>query len=163
MRILIDGDSFVKEAREIVIRAALKDRICAHFVANKKISLPKHSKNIFFYMVVTTPDAADDLIAERAVVGDLVLTRDILLAARLLELGISVMNDRGYIFNNDEIALKLSERLVMLKARESGLYQTPSERTYTKRDLNEFANRFSAWIDKKGLREKHECVMLNVC
>ncbi|NIZ47152.1 DUF188 domain-containing protein [Entomospira nematocerorum] len=163
MRILIDGDSFVKQAREVVIRAALKGVICAHFVANHPISLPKRQKNIFFYQVDEGSDKADDFIVNNAVTSDLVLTRDIILASRLLDKAVRVMNDRGYEFTQDTIREKLSERLIMLRARESGLYIPPVEMVYNKKDLANFANRLYNIINdtQKGLRESLECVMIN--
>ncbi|NIZ40343.1 DUF188 domain-containing protein [Entomospira entomophila] len=163
MRVLIDGDSFVKQAREIVIRAAIKGVICAHFVANHPISLPKREKNIFFYQVEAGSDKADDFIVEHAHDKDLVLTRDIILASRLLEKNVRVLNDRGYEFTQDNIREKLSERLIMLRARESGLYVPPVDSVYHKKDLANFANRLYNIINdsQKGLRESLECVMIN--
>ncbi|NIZ19826.1 DUF188 domain-containing protein [Entomospira culicis] len=164
MRVFIDGDSFVKQAREVVIRSALKGRICAHFVANHPISLPKHHKNIFFYQVEAGADKADDFLVEHAQVHDLVLTRDIILASRLLAKGVAVLNDRGYQFNDDEIKVKLSERDHMLKAREAGLYVPPKESLYAKKDGQNFANAFYRVLEeKKGLRESIECVMIKKC
>jgi uncharacterized protein len=140
MNVFIDGDSFVREAKELVIRWAIKGKLDAYFVANKPLSLPKTIASIHFHQVASTPDAADDYIVEQASVGDIVLTRDIILASRLLEQEVLVLNDRGYQFSKEDIHVKLSERLVMLRAREAGLYVAANDSRYTKKDLANFAN-----------------------
>lgn len=162
LRVFIDGDSFAKPAREVVIRAAIKRRICAHFVANHPLSLPKRQNNIFFYQVSSEKDAADDFIVQHTQEKDLVLTRDIILADRLLNKNIWVINDRGYRFNANEIRVKLHERVIMLKARESGLYVSSKDNTYTKKDLENFSNCLYNIINRlnKHLLGFSECVMI---
>jgi len=65
-------------------------------------------------------DAADDWIAERASRGDIVITQDIILAARCLENEARVLGPRGRPFTPDSIGEALASRELMAGLREMG-------------------------------------------
>ena len=66
----------------LVARYAMPLRV----VSNGPLRVPREEGNdVQLVLVEDGPDVADDWIAERAGAGDLVLTADILLAARVLE------------------------------------------------------------------------------
>jgi uncharacterized protein YaiI (UPF0178 family) len=89
----------------------------------------------------TEEGAADAYILEHARSSDLVITRDIPLAAELVRAGIAVLNDRGTEFGEDNIRQRLSERNFMAEMRERGI-QTPVDSAFGKREVKSFANAF---------------------
>ena len=87
----------------------------------------------------TGVDAADNRIVELVESCDLVLTRDIPLAKRVIEKGAFAFDDRGRIFTKDNINELLSMRNFMVGLADSGLEY---ERTagYGKKELKSFAD-----------------------
>jgi uncharacterized protein len=134
----VDADSCPKVAREILTRAAQKRRIPMVFVADRRIPLPD-SRYISEIIVESDTDSADREIVKGATTEDLVITRDIPLASELVRSGVSAIDDRGAVFDADNIGVRLSMRNFMYELRESGIH---AERTRpaTKRDVAAFAN-----------------------
>jgi uncharacterized protein YaiI (UPF0178 family) len=87
------------------------------------------------------PGSADDRIVEQAREGDLAVTRDVPLAARLTDNLVSVIDDRGRVFNRDNIGQLLSLRNFQVQAAENGL-GAPRFPNYGKRELKAFADSF---------------------
>lgn len=92
----------------ILYRAAERTRIEVILVANRW--LQTSSRFIRAMQVAGGPDVADDAIAERVAAGDLVVTQDIPLAARVLASGAAALDPRGVPFSPDSIAQRLSIR-----------------------------------------------------
>ena len=138
MTVWVDADSCPKVAREILTRAAQKRRIPMVFVADRRIPLPD-SRYIREIIVEPDTDSADREIVKGATSKDLVVTRDIPLASELVKGGVSAIDDRGAVFDQDNIGVRLSMRNFMYELRESGIH---AERTRpaTKRDVAAFAN-----------------------
>lgn len=70
--------------------------------------------------VAAGADAADDWIAESAAAGDVVVTADIPLAARVLERGAHVLNSDGRSLTAETIGTALSMRAFKQHLRETG-------------------------------------------
>jgi len=87
----------------------------------------------------TGEGAADNRLIELAETGDLVITRDIPLAQELVEKKVTVMNDRGREYNNENIRQALSLRNFSVGLADSGL---GIERiaSYGKKDIKNFAD-----------------------
>jgi uncharacterized protein YaiI (UPF0178 family) len=83
--------------------------------------------------------AADDRIVELAQGGDLVITRDIPLASRLVEAAIPVIDDRGRSFTKENIREKLSLRDFKIGLADNGLGMVRTA-AYGKRELKQFAD-----------------------
>jgi uncharacterized protein YaiI (UPF0178 family) len=66
------------------------------------------------------PDIADDWIAERAAVGDIVVTNDIPLADRSLKAGAQVLGSSGRAFTADSIGSALAGRAIGEHLRSMG-------------------------------------------
>lgn len=147
MRFFIDADSFPALCRDIICRAAAKRRIHSVFVARSRPPLPK-SPLFSFVAAGDDPDAADDLIVDQARSDDMAFTRDIPLAARLVARGVLVLNDRGTIYTVENIGPRLSERDFMADMRAAGLAGMGG-RSYSKRELLEFANAFDRELTKR--------------
>ena len=81
MAIYVDADAC--PVKDEIYKVARRLGLDVHVVANSFIRTPMESR-IKFVLVDAGPDIADDWIAERAVAGDVVVTNDIPLAARVL-------------------------------------------------------------------------------
>jgi len=147
MKILIDADSCPKPARDAIIRAVKRTGIPGIFAANRPI--PGIPKDEHFKMEVceTYHGAADDRIVEMAEPGDLVITRDIPLANRLVEAQISVLDDRGRLYTKENIRERLSLRDFMVGLAEQGLGPERIS-SYGKKELKAFADGFDRELQR---------------
>lgn len=138
MTIWVDADSCPKRVRDIVARAAEKRDVAAVFVANRAIHTPP---TVSFIEVSESPEAADRYLVEHAETGDLAVTRDIPLAAELVDSGLIVLNDRGDVYSTENVRERLSIRDFMKELRSRGEYEMPG-RGYSNREVQAFAAAF---------------------
>ena len=146
MNIFVDADSCPALIRPLIEKAAERRAVTTVFVANRPVPVRK-SPFLSFILTGKEEGSADDWIVAHVEEGDLVITRDIPLAARLLELKATVINDRGLRFTDDNIKSRLSERDLMKEFYQSGL-AVQGLRSYGKREVFEFANCFDAVLTK---------------
>jgi hypothetical protein len=137
MRIFIDADSCPREAREMVLRFSARLGIHTIFAANRPI--PGLPKSALMELCPSGEGEADKRISSLAQAGDLVITRDLPLAEKLVEADIAVLDDRGRIFTKENIRQLRSLRDFTVSLAENGL---DFERTssYGKNELKTFAN-----------------------
>jgi hypothetical protein len=117
----LDADSFPQKAREFLLESTLSKKIPVIFVANHEIKILPKYKNAKMLICEKGANSADNYIFDNCTDYDIVLTRDIPFAARLVEKKILVMNDRGIVFNKENIEDKLREREFSLNMAEIGL------------------------------------------
>ena len=136
--IWIDADSCPRQVRNHTVKIAAKYNIPVSFVANKEIECDEKSP---FNMIITDneKDAADNYIFEHSQQTDLVITRDIVFADRLVQKGVHTINDRGTEFTKEIIKERLSERDFNLQLVEMGLSK-PYHEGYDKKKFEKFAN-----------------------
>lgn len=97
--------------------------------------------------VAAGADAADDWIATNAGPGDVVVTADIPLAARVLERGASVLNSDGRSLTVESIGTALSMRAFKQHLRETGESKgynrsfTPADRSRFRQSLDQALRR----------------------
>lgn len=146
--IYVDADSCPVTVREFILKYALNHAVHVTFAANRIIPGPE--KNNFFTMIVCdkTEGAADEYIVLHSAESDIVVTRDIPLAARLVEKNIPVMNDRGTLFTKENIGERLSERNFALQLAQIGL-GGDKRSTYSKKNFSEFAACFDREMQKR--------------
>lgn len=141
--IWVDADSCPVQVRSLVLRFAVRLEIKTYFVANRNIpvksSLPVPKNLVKMVITRQAQDAADDYIAGNAGTDDIVVTRDIPLAARLVERSITVINDRGTAFTKENIRERLSVRNFNLELARSGI-QPDRKSAYGRKNLSEFSN-----------------------
>ncbi len=146
MTFFVDADSCPVRIREIVCKTALRLHILAVFVANRCIPIPK---NPYCRSIVTTTEdqAADRYIIDNAAQGDMVITRDIPLAQKLVAAQIRVLNDRGTVYTAENIQERLSIRNFMYELYANGL---APERTssFGKKEIMAFAQAFDREVQK---------------
>ena len=146
-KIWVDADACPGAIRDILFRAAGRARVAVTLVANQWLPTPA-SRYVRALQVQGGYDAADDLIAERAGAGDLVVTQDIPLAARVLDKGAQAVNPRGERFTRDNIAQRLSVRNFMEELRGAGV-QTGGPAAFSARDRQAFANQLDGWLARR--------------
>ncbi|MFQ3620512.1 MAG: DUF188 domain-containing protein [Spirochaetales bacterium] len=146
MRVFVDADSCPVRVREIICAAAIRRNFIACFAANRPIPLPQH-KNIHFIRVGRGEGKADAYIKTQVGDKDLVVTRDIPLAAELVEQGLIVINDRGEVYTRENVRERLSLRNFMKELRDVGLY-TSEEGEFGNREVKAFAATFDRIITK---------------
>ncbi len=150
--IWVDADSCPVKVRNLIIKAAGKHHIPIFFVANKKIPLtvpPNYDKQLITTIQTSLePDSADNYIVAHINPDDMTITRDIPLAARLVEKKILVLNDRGTLFTPENINEFLSLRNFNYELSLAGL-KPQSTATNTMKDFNLFSNCFDWELHKK--------------
>jgi uncharacterized protein YaiI (UPF0178 family) len=137
VNILVDADSCPRPARELILRSAARTGLGTVFAANRPI--PGIGGGAVMEICPPGDNAADDRIFALARPGDLVITRDIPLASRLVEAAVLVMDDRGRVYTRENIRERLSLRDFTVALAENGMdYDRPA--IYGKRDLKAFAD-----------------------
>ena len=139
--IWIDADSCPLPVKNHVIDMAKAKNMNVNFIANHEVSIPKNNPLFKMHIVEKTAGAADDYIFENAKQNDIVITRDIPFAARLVEKKVFVMNDRGTVFTKENISERLSERNFNLNLAMIGLSESTKSR-YGQKELKKFADAF---------------------
>lgn len=143
-QIWVDADACPAVIKDILFRAAERTQVAITLVANQWLRTPA-LRHVRALQVQGGFDAADDAIAERVRPGDLVVTQDIPLAARVLERGAEAVNPRGERYTTDTIAERLSMRNFMDELRGAGV-QTGGPAVFHARDRQAFANQLDRWL-----------------
>ncbi len=182
MKVFVDADSFLKQMRDIVLRAAIKRNLDITFVADRSLKdvliaseshtsilrketlsnnpniekeeLKKITSSIKMIIVESDSDSADNMIVDLAKEGDLAITHDIPLIDRLAEKGVLVLDDRGNVFTDKNIKERLSIRNAMTELRSYGINVEKNKKMGSK-EVRLFADAFSKTLDKykKELRQ----------
>jgi uncharacterized protein YaiI (UPF0178 family) len=145
MKIFVDADSCPRVARELALRRAKKLNFRIIFAANRPIPGIDDSD---MEICPEKENSADDRIVELAEKGDLVITRDVPLAKRLVEKNVEVLDDRGRHFTMNNINELLSLRNFMVGLAENGM---GIERiaNYGKKEFKSFADSLDRILAKK--------------
>lgn len=115
--IYVDADAC--PVKEEVYRVARRYGLPVRIVANAFIQTP-NDPLVERILVEAGPDIADDWIAERAGIGDMVVTADIPLAARCLKSGAEVVAPNGRRFTDDNVGAALASRSIGEHLRSMG-------------------------------------------
>lgn len=134
----IDADACPSLVRDVVYKAAKRMNCNVTVVANQPMYVPVSSR-IKQITVASGADEADDRIVEWMQPGDIVITSDIPLAARVVdEEGIAI-GHRGEVFDDDSVHSRLATRDMMEQFRSAGM-DTGGPRPFDQRDVQQFAN-----------------------
>lgn len=136
IEIFVDGDAC--PVKDEVYAVAARLGLAVVVVANQRIHVPT-DLGVEMVVVEEGPDAADDWIAEEIRRNDVVITADIPLAARCLEVGAFALGTNGREFTPDSIGSALATREIKASIRESGL-TTGGPSPITNRDRSRFSN-----------------------
>jgi uncharacterized protein YaiI (UPF0178 family) len=138
MKLWIDADAAPRDVKEIVYRTARRLKLETVLVANQRLSAPLDHPYITTVQVQGGPDVADRYIAEHAEPGDVAVTADIPLAARLVEKSVTVLDPRGEQYSEDNVGERLAVRDFMDDLRGAGVV-TGGPRPYGPKDRQSFA------------------------
>jgi len=139
MKILVDADSCPRAARNLVLRRAAKLKLRTIFAANRFIPGAGDIEGAEMEICPNRQNSADDRIVELAEKGDLVITRDIPLAKRLVEKEAAVFDDRGRVFTKENINELFSIRNFTVGLAQDGL-EIQRTANYGKKELKKFAD-----------------------
>jgi len=149
MKIWIDADAAPNDVKTIVQRAAARVEVSALFVANGRLHMPPGNEFVEAVRVGGGPDAADDHIADEAAAGDVAVTADIPLAARLVEKGVRTIGPRGDEYTPENIGHRLSIRDFMDGLRSTGV-DTGGPSSWGTKEKQAFAATFDRVLTAAG-------------
>ncbi len=134
MNIYIDADAC--PVKDETLKVAERYDLPVFIVSNGGMR-PSRNPRVTNVIVPKTPDAADDWIAERLENRDIVVTQDIPLAARALEVDALPLGPSGKVFTEQTIGMALAVRELNQHIREANNTQT-RHTGFTARDRSTF-------------------------
>jgi uncharacterized protein len=134
IRIFVDADACPVKAE--VYRVAERHELPVFVVANSFMGVPREPW-VKLVVVGAGMDAADDWIAERAGLRDIVVTADVPLASRCVKAGASVLAPNGRAFSDASIGMALATRNLLAGLREIGEI-TGGPKPFAARDRSAF-------------------------
>jgi uncharacterized protein YaiI (UPF0178 family) len=140
--IFLDADAC--PVKDEAIRVATRHGLKTHMVSDGGIR-PSPDPRVSLVIVPSGPDSADDWIAENMKVGDIVVTSDIPLASRCIDIGGKAIRPNGEAFTEDSIGMALATRDLMSSLRETGTI-TGGPRPFTDKDRSQFLNAMEVMI-----------------
>ena len=141
----IDADACpVKSEAEHV---ASRHQVKMYIVSNGGLR-PSQNPLVETIIVPDGPDVADMWIAERAGVGDVVLTGDIPLAAKCIEGGAMVLKHNGETLTAANIGNVLAARDLMAELRAADPFRQGGGKSFTKSDRSRFLNALETTLRK---------------
>ena len=145
IKVWIDADSFPTLLKDFILEYAEKNYLEIIFVANKPIKSDK--QNFKMILAENTKDSADNIIFENITEKDIAITRDILLAERLVQKNIKTINDRGTYFSKENIKKKVEERNYDFNLAQLG-FSGSKEKNYGMKELKKFRECFEKTLKK---------------
>ena len=148
-KIYIDADAC--PVKDETGKVARRHGLSIFIVSNGGIR-PHQDPLVETVIVPDGPDVADKWIADRASVGDVVVTADIPLAARVIANGAAALRHNGDVFNAENIGSQLATRDLMADLRAADPLMTGAGkqggRAFAKHDRSRFLERLEALIRK---------------
>jgi len=152
MRIWVDADACPAAIKEILFRAADRLQLPLTLVANRLLRVPP-SPHIRALQVPMGFDVADRHIEQIVEPGDLAITADIPLAARLVAKGAQVLDPRGELYSADNIQERLAMRNLMEGLRGAGAV-LPGPSAFSPADRQAFARQLDRLLARKRAAER---------
>ncbi|MFC6487852.1 YaiI/YqxD family protein [Nitratireductor sp. GCM10026969] len=147
--IYVDADACPVKAE--VTRVAERHSVPVVFVSNGGLR-PSRDPMVRHVVVPGTADAADDWIAENAAPGDIGITADVPLAARLVEKGLAVLGPTGRTFTRQSIGMDVAMRNLKQDLREAGEIKGYNA-GFTPKDRSAFLQALDIVV-RRALRER---------
>ncbi len=147
MRIWVDADACPRAIKDILFRLADRREILVTLVANQGMRVPD-SRYIELIQVGAGADIADDEIVNKCEAGDLIITADIPLAARIVEKGALALDPRGKMYDKNNIGQILDMRNFMDNLRGAGV-ETGGPNSFGPKERMKFANELDRFIAQR--------------
>ncbi|TWT96685.1 hypothetical protein Pla108_24590 [Botrimarina colliarenosi] len=151
LRLWVDADACPVTIKQLIFRTAQRLRIEAVLVANQTMRAPRNGY-VRTITVPDGPDVADDRIAEGVRPGDVVVTGDIPLSARVVAAGGVAIGVRGELLDDATVHDRLASRDLMEEMRAAGV-ETRGPKPLSPKDLQTFANSLDRTLTK-ALRKR---------
>jgi uncharacterized protein YaiI (UPF0178 family) len=134
-RIFIDADAC--PVKDETVRVAERHKLQTYIVSNGGLRPNLHPlvENV---IVSDGPDVADMWIADRAGLGDVVVTGDIPLAAKCIENDAQVIQHNGEVFTKGNIGNRLATRDLMADLRAADPFRQGGGKPFSKADRSRF-------------------------
>lgn len=134
-RIFIDADAC--PVKDEAVRVAGRHGLKVFIVSNGGLRPNPHPlvENV---IVPDGPDVADMWIADRAGLGDIVVTGDIPLAAKCIEADAQVIQHNGEVFTKSNIGNRLATRDLMADLRAADPFRQGGGKPFSKADRSRF-------------------------
>jgi uncharacterized protein YaiI (UPF0178 family) len=116
-QIFVDADAC--PVKDEVLRVAERHGLATTFVSNGGLR-PSRDPMVKNIVVSKGADAADDWIVDNARSGDIAVTADVPLAARLVQNGVHTLSPTGRPFTPDTIGMAVAMRDLGKHLRETG-------------------------------------------
>ncbi len=143
----MDADACPRPIKEILYRVADRTEILVTLVTNQGLRIPD-SAYINLIQVGQGADVADDEIANKCEAGDLIITADIPLAARVVEKGALALDPRGKVYDKNNIGQILDMRNFMDNLRGSGV-ETGGPAGFGQKERFKFANELDRFLGQR--------------
>ena len=145
-RIWVDADACPAAIRDILFRTAKRLKIELILVANQTMRVPS-SEWIRVITVHHGADVADRRIVELMNAGDVVITGDIPLAAKVIEKSGLAIGTRGELYDEASIPGRLASRNLMDQLRSAGM-ETRGPDPLSQKDIQTFANQLDRLLTR---------------
>lgn len=145
-RIWIDADACPGPIKEILFRTAKRLEVPTVLVANQSMQIPR-SPFIRLMLVTHGANEADDRIIESMSPGDVVITGDIPLAARVVEQEGLAIGTRGELYDDRSVHERLAARDLMEQFRAAGV-ETSGPKPLNQKDAQAFANQLDRTLTR---------------
>ncbi len=139
--IYIDADAC--PVKDETYKVAARYKLKVVLVANQSMKVPLDPL-VQMEVVSGSFDAADDWIVETAVMGDIVITSDILLAQRCVGKKVRALSPKGDEWTEDNIGGAVASRELMQNLRHMGEHRGPAP--MDKRHRSQFLNKLDQII-----------------
>ncbi len=158
LTIFVDGDSCPKLVREYLLFELFpREGVeliwvgCSSTLIN---DLKESTKNLSSIDIVElTPQQGREIVDEYLIAtpkrGDLVITRDTLLAERLCQKEIGVLTPYGEFFSLESVRKRSLESAFHTSLAQGGFRQKNNKKSYSKREFNFFCTFLVAFLSKK--------------
>jgi uncharacterized protein YaiI (UPF0178 family) len=143
--IYVDADACPVKAE--VEQVATRLKVSVKMVCNGGIR-PSANPLIELVVVDAGPDLADMWIADRATSGDVVITTDIPLAAKVIEAGASVLKPNGESLTQANIGNALATRDLMYDLRAADPFRQGGGKGFSKADRSRFLSVLDRLLQK---------------
>ncbi len=150
-KIWVDADSCPKKVKSVILRAAQKNKIQVNYVANRPIPFDFESSLFKMTICENKEGEADNYILENADKNDLVITRDLPFAKKLYDKKITVINDRGTLFDEKNLERMLRDRELNLQFMALGINMGKKMNTFSEKELQAFSSCFDRVLHQKIL------------
>jgi hypothetical protein len=154
LRIWVDADACPAAIKDILFRTTRRLKVKLILVANQSMHVPT-SDLIQLMTVPQGADVADHEIVEMMEPGDIVVTGDIPLAARVVEKSGIAIGTRGELFDDDSVHGRLASRNLMEQFRSAGV-ETSGPKPLNPKDVQAFANVLDRTLTRRLRRVENQ-------